>query len=194
MSTIAKQTVFSSDSESEKPMKRASKKDLESEPMKRVNKKSESESEKPMKKEKKPKAPVSPTPSNGSGKRGKAILGLLTEKETEDLLNLEEDDDFSKSNKLYLGLTKVTTEKLEELFGERETLEWEDEEFKDKRYCYRISIGKRRFVLFDMINEESDDEEWDSDDEIEWYAMGDGGLRTLNGLMNRKGKFGLEVE
>ncbi|MDD4938224.1 MAG: hypothetical protein PHX34_04410 [Candidatus Shapirobacteria bacterium] len=193
MSTIAKETkqkpVFDSDTEGEEvPLKKTSLK----------TKETKSDLDEPKKatktKTKKPKSPASPTPSNGSGKRGKAILGKLSKEETEDLLNLEEDDDFSKSNKLYLGATKLTTEKLQELFGERETLEWEDEEFKDKRYCYRISIGKRRFVVFDMINEESDDEEWDAEEEIEWYAMGDGGLRTLNGLMNRKGELGMEIE
>ncbi|MDD4938226.1 MAG: hypothetical protein PHX34_04420 [Candidatus Shapirobacteria bacterium] len=193
MSTIAKETkqklVFDSDTEGEEvPLKKTSLK----------TKGTKSDLDEPKNatktKTKKPKSPASPTPSNGSGKRGKAILGRLTEEETEDLLNLEEDDDFTASNKLYLGLTKLTSEKLEELFGERETLVWEDEEFMDKRYCYRISIGKRRFVLFDMINEESDDEEWDSEEEIEWYAMGDGGLRTLNGLMNRKGELGMDTE
>jgi hypothetical protein len=138
-----------------------------------------------------PVSPMSPTPSVGS--KNKAELKMLTVEETEDLLNLEEDDDFSKGNKLYLGETKLTTEKLRELFGEPEELVWEDKEFMDKRFCYRISIGKKRFVLFDLIDED-EDQEWDNLDEIEWFAMGDGGLRTLNSLMKRTGDMGMESE
>jgi len=140
---------------------------------------------KTVKKTRTKKAEVESGNSDDSEKVVKRVVAKakvsVAEKETVEFL--WEDDE-----KYFLGETKLTTEKLRELFGEWQEIEWaeEDLENKDKRFVYNITIGKKNFVVYDKLGEGEDGEdEWDSLDEIEWYANGDGGLRTLNGLMSR---------
>jgi len=98
---------------------------------------------------------------------------------------------WDNDDKFFLGQTKLTTSKLQELFGNYDELPWNnqngwDEEEKDKRFVYRISIGKKHFVIYDKLGEdENGNDIWDDLDDIEWFANGDGALKTLNSLNSR---------
>lgn len=77
----------------------------------------------------------------------------------------------------YLGEVEgLTTEMLFEKFGTPMDNPDTCEETMDWRYEYRIKVGKKLYCIYDKLNW---DDTWDSDDCIEWYANGDGALKTL---------------
>jgi hypothetical protein len=86
--------------------------------------------------------------------------------------DLDEFDDLK-----FLGeVNGLTTEMLFEKFGAPMDNPDTSDETMDWRYEYRIRVGKKLYCVYDKLNW---DDTWDSDDCIEWYANGEGSMKTL---------------
>jgi hypothetical protein len=69
------------------------------------------------------------------------------------------------------------------IFFNRKAAEMFAEECKDRLPGYKIPEVVQ---IYDKLGEGEDGEDvWDPEDSIEWYANGDGVLKTLNSLMKR---------
>ena len=168
---VLKKKESDSEEKGEKSEKKGEKK--EKMPREQVVVVSESESEPslpPSPKEKKEKKVSSPTK--------KELRLVVDEKEMELAEKVMWEDDGEKH---YKGESRITTERLKELFGDWREIDWEgNEENKDKRYMYEIVVGKKVFVVYDKIDE---DDEWDDEDNIEWFVNGDGALKTVESVI-----------
>ena len=89
-------------------------------------------------------------------------------------------DDTDTSDLVYRGLTKLTSEFLRENFGEPLPNDIDEPDVYDWRYVYRISVNDKLYAIYDKLNE---DDTFDPEDDIEWFADGEGSLSLLNSIM-----------
>jgi hypothetical protein len=80
----------------------------------------------------------------------------------------------------WLGETDLGTEKLRELLGSPEPNPDQDPETMDWRYEYKIKVGTKLYSVYDKLNE---DDTFDPEDKIEWFANGTGTIKHLMSAM-----------
>ena len=84
--------------------------------------------------------------------------------------------DADTSDLKWLGLTKIKTEDLKAKFGEPLLNTIDTPETFDWRYEYKIQIGDKLYSVYDKLNE---DDTFDPEDDIEWFAEGTGSKKLL---------------
>jgi hypothetical protein len=79
-------------------------------------------------------------------------------------------------NLKFLGITELETQQLRLLFGEPQENPDQDPETMDWRYEYKIKVGTKLYAVYDKLNE---DDTFDPEDSIEWFANGTGTVKHL---------------